>query len=102
MLMEQSSITEIKNFIKSVVHHARYLSNGIWYNTDIHSIETLSDGRIAIYLLFDHNAPDQIQRIEFYNVNGSLWASGDEDINKESFEEGILYRYTILTLQSAT
>ena len=39
-------------------------------------------------------------KIEFYNVDGGIFASGTESINKESFSEGILYRYTIAIKQT--
>ena len=57
--------------------------------------------RVAIFVLFDHEAPDQITGIRFYHKAGFLWAGGNENLNKAEFDEGILYRYTLKLVQSS-
>ena len=45
--------------------------------------------------MFGSDAPDKIERIEFYNADGGLFSSGDVQIDKAAFPDGILFRYTI-------
>ena len=52
-------------------------------------------------VMFDHNAPDSITGIRFYHRGGFLWAGGNESLNKEEFDEGVMYRYTIKIVQSS-
>ena len=94
MLMSNEEIATLKGYLKNRVAYARYYSGGKWYKTNV------PDGRFAVYILFGHDAPNQISKIEFYNVDGGIFASGTESINKESFSEGILYRYTIAIKQT--
>lgn len=39
--------------------------------------------------------------IRFYHRGGFLWAGGNESLNKEEFDEGVMYRYTIKIVQSS-
>lgn len=99
MQMSTNEIEALKNYLKNRVAYARYYSGGTWYKINIHNVDILPDGRFAVYILFDHTTPNQIDKIEFYNVDGTLFASGTESIDKEAFTEGILYRYTITIKQ---
>ncbi len=100
MLMSNGEITALKGYLKNRVAYARYYSGGQWYKTNIFKVDILPDDRFAVYILFGHDAPNQISKIEIYNVDGDIFASGTESINKESFSEGILYRYTITITQT--
>lgn len=99
--LTDAALDDFKAYIKRCVAYAEYRSSGAWSKIPIYKVETLTDGRVAIYVLFDHNAPDQITGIRFYHKDGFLWASGDESLNKAEFEEGILYRYTLKLVQSS-
>lgn len=52
-------------------------------------------------MLCSSNAPDSISGIRFYHRGGFLWAGGNESLNKEEFDEGVMYRYTIKIVQSS-
>ena len=67
----------------------------------IEKVETLPDGRVAIYVMFDHEAPDEINGIRFYHRDGFMWAGGNENLNKAEFDEGIQYRYTLKIVQTS-
>lgn len=99
--LSDEAIEDIKEYLKNVVSYAEYRSGNTWTKIPIDHVETLTDGRIAIYVMFDHTAPNQITGIRFYHRNGFLWAGGAENLNKEEFEEGVLYRYTIRITQSS-
>ena len=95
MQMSANELLALKNYLKNRVAYAKYYSGGAWHKIGIHEVNILPDGRFAVYILFDHTTPNQIDKIEFYNVDCALFASGTESIDKEAFTEGILYRYTI-------
>ena len=99
--LTEEALDDLKEYIKRCVSHAEYRSNDTWTKKPIYKVETLVDGRVAIFLLFDHDDPDEITGIRLYHKNGFLWASGDESLNKVEFEEGILYRYTLKIVQSS-
>lgn len=99
--LTNEAIVDIKEYIKKSISHAEYQSGGTWRRIPIDSVETLPDGRVAIYLLFDHTAPNNITGIRFYHMNGFLWAGGAESLNKAEFEEGVKYRYTLKIIQSS-
>ncbi|SHO50059.1 hypothetical protein [Anaerocolumna xylanovorans] len=99
--MTSEALEDLKEYMKKSISHAEYKSGNTWTKIPIYKVETLTDGRIAIYVLFDHDAPDQISGIRFYHRNGFLWAGGNESLNKEEFEEGVLYRYTLKLVQSS-
>ena len=67
----------------------------MWHRIEIYNVKVLEDGRLAVYLMFGSDAPDKIERIEFYNADGGLFSSGDVQIDKAAFPDGILFRYTI-------
>lgn len=99
--LSDEAIDDIKEYLKKVVSYAEYKSGNTWTKIPIDHVATLSDGRIAVYVMFDHTVPDQITGIRFYHRDGFLWASGAESLNKEEFEEGVMYRYTIRIVQSS-
>lgn len=88
-------MTDIKNYLCNKVSWARFKSGNAWTKIKIYRAAILNDGRVGIYLLFDHEAPNQISQIEFYDTAGNLFASGTENINKEAFDEGVLFRFAI-------
>ena len=100
MRISQSEIELLKKYISGRVAYAKYYSQGVWSRIEINKIDTLSDGRIAVYLLFDGDTPKQIDKIEFYNCDDEVFASGDEAIDRSVSGGDILYRYTILFLQA--
>lgn len=95
MKMSEPEILLLKEYLKSRISYARYFSNFTWHRMEIHDIKVLEDGGVATYLLFDGDTPDEITRIEIYNVDGTLFSSGETRIDKSAFPDGILYRYTI-------
>ncbi len=95
MKMDELEISLLKEYLKNRIAYARYFSDFAWHRTEIHDVKTLEDGGLAVYLMFGSDTPDKIERIEFYNVDGGLFSSGDVQINKSDFQDGILYRYTI-------
>lgn len=95
------AINDLKEYIKRSVAYAEYRSGNTWTRIPIYGVETLTDGRVGIFVMFDHNAPDQITGIRFYHNDGFLWAGGNESLDKEEFDEGVLYRYTIKIVQSS-
>ena len=86
--LTDEAIDDVKEYLKKVVAYAEYRSGNTWTKIPIDHVETLSDGRIAIYVMF-------------YHRGGFLWAGGNESLNKEEFDEGVMYRYTIKIVQSS-
>ena len=95
------ALEDIKEYIKKVVAYAEYRSGETWSKIPIEKVETLPDGRVAIYVMFDHEAPDEINGIRFYHRDGFMWAGGNENLNKAEFDEGIQYRYTLKIVQTS-
>ncbi|MCM1307589.1 MAG: hypothetical protein NC223_03225 [Butyrivibrio sp.] len=101
MQMSNDELSALKDYLKGRIDYARYYAEEDgWHTADIRSIDILPDGRLAVYIMFGKDAPNHISRIEFFNVDGGVFAEGTEAINKESFPEGILYRYTIKIIQN--
>jgi hypothetical protein len=96
----EAGTNKLKDYIKRTVSYAEYQSSGVWYRIPIHSVTTLTDGRIAIYIMFDSSHKNIISAIRFYDTAGELWATGAESIDKTAFSEGILYRFAIKLIQS--
>lgn len=102
MQMSNDELSALKGYLKGRIGYARYYAEEDgWHTADIQRIDMLPDGRIAVYIMLGKDAPNHISRIEFRNVDGGIFAEGTETINKESFPEGILYRYTIKITQNA-
>ncbi len=102
MQISNDEINALKEYLKGRIDYARYYSESDgWHNADIHNIDILPDGRLAVYVMFGRDAPNRISKIEFRNIDGGTFAEGEESINKESFSDGILYRYTIKITQKA-
>lgn len=95
MQISSNEVEAFKIYLRSRISYAKYYSCGEWHKVDVHKIDILQDGRLAVYILLDNTMPNEISKIEFYNFDDSLFASGTEYINKESFGEDLLYRYTI-------
>ena len=95
MQMSSNEVEALKNYLRSRISYNKYYCCGEWHKADIHKVDILPDGRLAVYILLDNTIPNQISKIEFYNYDDSLFASGTETIDKESFSEDLLYRYTI-------
>lgn len=95
MKMSDSEILSLGEYLRGRIAYARYFSNSEWHRIEIHDTKILEDGRLAIYLMFGSDVPDEISGIEFYNVDGSLFSSGKASIDKSAFPDGILYRYII-------
>ena len=90
--LTNEALEDFKEYLKNSVAYAEYRSGSTWYKIPIYKVETLPDGRAA---------PNQITGIRFYHRNGFIFAGGNENLNKEDFEEGVLYRYTIKLVQSS-
>ncbi len=64
--LTDEAIDDVKEYLKKVVAYAEYRSGNTWTKIPIDHVETLSDGRIAIYVMFDHNARILLQ--EFASI----------------------------------
>lgn len=95
MQISQDEIENLKEYICNRVTYARYYAHGVWTKIDIHKINILPDGRIAIYILFDSSTPEHIDKIEFLNQQNGIFAAGNETIDKEASGGDVLYRYVI-------
>ena len=95
MQISQREIELLKKYICGRVAYAKYYAQGVWTKIAINKISMLSDGRVAIYILFDGGAPDHIDKIQFYNHDNEIFAVGDETIDKKTSGGDILYRYAI-------
>lgn len=99
--LTDEALEDIKEYIKKSVAYAEYRSGETWTKIPIEKVETLPDGRVAIFVMFDHEAPDEINGIRFYHRSGFLWAGGNEYLSKAEFDEGVLYRYTLKIVQTS-
>lgn len=103
MMTITNGLEDIKKFIQRDVVYAMYQSSGAWTKIDIHDIRILADGRIGIYILFGEDCLNSITGIRLYNADGQIWA---QDIavrlDKSSYPEGIMYRFTIALVQEST
>lgn len=94
------ALKDVKEFLRLKPAYAEYKSGSSWYKTGIYETAIMPDGRVGIYILFDHEAPNRISEIKFFDRAGNLFASGTENINKEAFDEGVLYRFAITVEQT--
>lgn len=99
MQITQTELNKLKEYISGRISYAKYYSEGEGYRIDVNKITTLSDGRIAIYILFPSGI-QPIDRIEFYTKNDEIFASGTETLNVEAAGGDVLYRYTITITQA--
>ena len=99
--LTDEALEDIKEYIKKSIAYAEYRSGETWTKIPIDKVETLPDGRVAIFVMFDHEAPDEITGNRFYHRNGFLWAGGNENINKAEFDKGIQYSYTLKNVQTS-
>lgn len=81
--LTNEALEDFKEYLKNSVAYAEYRSGSTWYKIPIYKVETLPDGRAAIFVMFDHTAPNQITGIRFYHRNGFIFAGGNENLNKE-------------------
>lgn len=95
MKISDPEIASLVQYLMGRISYARYFSGFEWHRKEIHDKKLLEDGRLAIYLMFGGDVPDDIGKIEFYNEDGSLFSAGSGHIDKSAFQDGILYRYTI-------
>ena len=65
--LTEAALDDFKEYIKQCVAYAEYRSGNTWTKIPIYKVETLPDGRVAIFVLLDHDAPDQITGIRFYH-----------------------------------
>lgn len=94
-------IEKTLKFWSQKISYATYVSDGKTFKVKLTRNEVdLDNNRIVI----DFNINDEISsdasitRISWYDDNGDLWDSSEENIVRESYVDGILYRY-ILTLR---
>ena len=100
MQITQTELNMLKKYISGRISYAKYYSGGEGYRIDVNKITVLSDGRIAIYILFPSGIQNQIDRIEFYTANNEIFASGAETLNTAAAGDDVLYRYTITITQA--
>ena len=66
--LTNEALEDFKEYLKNSVAYAEYRSGSTWYKIPIYKVETLPDGRAAIFVMFDHTAPNQITGIRFYQT----------------------------------
>ena len=102
MMTITNGMTDILNFIKRDVVYAEYKSGSTWYRIALHDIRLISSTKIAIYIMFGVDVPNTISGIRLCNAAGRIWAQDTTVvINKSSYPEGILYRFTITLVQES-
>ena len=51
--LTDAALDDFKEYIKHCVAYAEYRSGNTWTKIPIYKVETLPDGRVAIFVLFD-------------------------------------------------
>ena len=102
MMTITNGMADIVNFIKRDVVYAEYKSGSTWTRIALHDIRLISNTKIAIYIMFGADCPDNISGIRLYNAAGQVWAQDTSVvITKTNYPEGILYRFTITLVQES-
>lgn len=102
MTITNYGMADITSFIKRDVVYAEYKSGGTWHRIALHDIRVISSSKIAIYIMFGIDIPNMISGIRLCNAAGEIWAQDTTVvINKASYPEGILYRFTITLVQES-
>lgn len=102
MMTITNGMADIVNFIKRDVVYAEYKSGSTWTRIALHDIRLISNTKIAIYIMFGVDVPNTISGIRLCNAAGQIWAQDTTAvINKASYPEGILYRFTITLVQES-
>lgn len=95
-MLTNSAIEGYKVHTERVLSYARYRIGSTWYNAEISRNERMADGRVAIYIpiIPQSQSAVTITGVQLYDKAGQLWAEKSENINIESVQEGVLYRFT--------
>ena len=102
MMTITNGMTDLLQYIKRSVAYADYRSGSTWTRIALHDIKILSSTKIGIYIMFGVDEPDNISGIRLYNTAGEIWAVDNAAaINKATYPEGILYRFTITLVQES-
>ena len=64
--LTNEALEDFKEYLKNSVAYAEYRSGSTWYKIPIYKVETLPDGRAAIFVMFDHTA--RIRLPEFDSI----------------------------------
>jgi hypothetical protein len=102
MTITNNGMADITNYIKRDVVYAEYKSGSTWHRIALHDIRVISATKIAIYIMFGVDVPNVISGIRLCSAAGQIWAQDTQVvINKTSYPEGILYRFTITLVQES-
>lgn len=96
-MLTTAALTGFKEHVKRHVAYARYKVGSTYYKTDITSVYTMSDGKVAIEFEVDHTLSGNITvtEVQIFNTAGELWLSVSENITRKARQEAIFYRFTI-------
>lgn len=96
--MESKLIEKTLKFWESKLSYAEYDSNGVTHRVKIENTDIdLEQGKLTIdFIINDEIDTDtSITRVAWFDDNGDMLDESTENIIRESYVEGILYRYKL-------
>lgn len=96
-MLTAQAMEDFKVFIDRSIAYAKVTISGKTEEYKIHRRERLKDGRVAVYIQITPQAGKAVtvEKVQFYNYGGKLWAEKSEDIELSQVREGVLYRFTL-------
>lgn len=95
---EEKLISETLEFWSKKFSYAEYISNGKTFRVQLtNNVVDNENGRLIV----DFNINDEISEdasitgVSWYDDNGDLLDKSDENITRESYLTGIMYRYIL-------
>lgn len=94
-MLTNNALLGLCRFLGGNFAFARYKAGDAFYDADIHAVDVLDDGRVAISFAIDPadgNAAD-ITEVQLHAQDGTIWAISEEIIRRGEAQEGLLYRF---------
>ncbi len=94
MILTSEAIESLKNYVSKIISYASYETSSGEEKIPIHRKERLSTGEIAVFFTINSNGgKTKITKVKVYDMDGKVFASKYVNIDIESPQEGILYRF---------
>ena len=95
-MLTDYALNSIRQHVKNSIAYAQYKINGVYYRSEIQKIEIKKNGDILFDFAIDSvNGACLVRGVQLYNHSGILLAEKTENIDLESGQMGVLYRFKI-------
>lgn len=93
-MLTSAALHEYKEFTKKVVSYGRYKIGSNYHKVAINDV-VVDGNTVHVYLLIDHGAVGEVNRVQLFSIGGELFADKPDSITKGA-EQGVLIRFSFL------